>query len=99
MNDTPYLTHLAQFKADMAALEVAVTLDPELDAELKAEGDRNNLANYWKRGKGAARIRWGTPGAWTRCTAALDSKVGSERAKRMCSQWNHDVTGRWPGER
>ncbi len=95
---TDFMEHQARFKADMAALEVAVVLDPELEAEIKADGNRNNLANYWKRGKGALRIRWGTPGDFTRCEAALDSKVGEASAKRMCAQWHHDMTGMWSGD-
>lgn len=59
----------------------------------------NNIANYWKRGEGAAKIRWGTPGDWTRCKRHLTKHVGSERAKRMCAQWHHDVTGVWPGDK
>lgn len=59
----------------------------------------NNLTRYWKRGKGALKIRWGTPGDWTRCYRQLRKHVGSERAKRMCAQWHHDVTRVWPGSK
>lgn len=59
--------------------------------------DRNKLANYWKHGKGAAKIRWGTPGSWTRCRRHLLKHVGPGRAERMCSQWYRDVTGHWIG--
>ncbi|MFF2650596.1 NUDIX hydrolase [Streptomyces sp. NPDC058045] len=58
----------------------------------------NNLEEYWKRGAGAARIRWGTPGDWTRCHRFLIKHVGDERARRICSEWHHDVTGLWPGD-
>ena len=61
--------------------------------------DRNRLKNYWKRGKGALKIRWSTPGDWSRCHRHLRDKVGSERAKRMCSQWHREVTGLWPGDK
>jgi hypothetical protein len=59
----------------------------------------NNLENYWKRGKGALKIRWGTDGDFTRCVANLNDKVGSERAKRICAQWHKEVNGFWPGSR
>jgi len=59
----------------------------------------NNLEEYWKRGEGAAKIRWGTPGDFTRCERHLDSKVGSARAKRICAQWHYEVNGFWPGDK
>lgn len=62
-------------------------------------GDRNNLAAYWKRGPGALKIKWGTPGDWTRCHRHLVKYVGDERARRICSQWHHDVTRVWPGSK
>jgi hypothetical protein len=61
--------------------------------------DRNQLENYWKRGKGALKIRWGTPGDWRRCFKHIKKHVNDEFAKRICSQWHHDVLGTWPGEK
>lgn len=58
----------------------------------------NKLTEYWKRGPGAAKIKWQVPGAWTRCHRHLIKYLGDERAKRACAQWHHDVTGRWPAE-
>lgn len=71
--------------------ELALTWDTEAFA--------NNLENYWKRGKGAAKIRWGTPGDWTRCYRNIRKHVANERAKRICAQWHRDVTGVWPGDK
>lgn len=59
----------------------------------------NNLKLYWLRGEGALKIRWGTPGDWTRCTRQLTKHVGSARAKRICSQWHYEANGFWPGDR
>ena len=61
----------------------------------------NNLEIYWKTGKGAAKIRWGTPGSMTRCHRHLSKpgRLTSEGAWRTCAQWFHDVTGMWPAER
>lgn len=56
------------------------------------------LERYWKYGKGSAKISWGSPGDWTRCSVALAKHVGPERAKRICSQWHHDMTGMWTGD-
>jgi hypothetical protein len=34
-------------------------------------GNAQTLRNYWTRGAGAAKIRWGTPGDWSRCNRLL----------------------------
>lgn len=70
-------------------------------AVLEKARDDQQLANYWKYGEGAAKVRWHQPGAWTRCFRHMsDPKKGltQDQAKRMCAQWLHDVTGRWPGQ-
>ena len=43
------------------------------------------LQKYWAFGKGALKIRWGTPGAWTRCHRNLTKYVGPHRAKGTCT--------------
>jgi hypothetical protein len=43
------------------------------------------LREYWAFGEGAAKIRWGTPGAWTRCHRYLSKYVGPFRAKGTCT--------------
>ena|SRR5215510_6337510 len=55
---------------------------------LLAQGDGRmpgKLARYWRFGPGAAKIRWGTPGAWTRCHRQLSKYIGPERAKGACT--------------
>ncbi|WP_255945093.1 hypothetical protein [Streptomyces odontomachi] len=54
------------------------------------------LENYWRHGEGATKIRWGTPGDWTRCYRELTRRVGDDPARRICPQWHHDTTGLWP---
>ena len=45
------------------------------------------------------RARFGTPGGFTRCVAFLATKgVTGDKAKRICAQFHHDVTGKWPSE-
>lgn len=61
--------------------------------------NRTNLKLYWTVGDGALKIRWGTPGDFTRCHRQLTPHVGSERANRICAQWHHDMTGLWPGDK
>lgn len=81
---------------------------PEMDAETELslrgittaefKANRNNLEEYWKTGEGAASVRWGTPGDFTRCVNHLEKHVG-ERANRICAQWHHDMNGIWPGDK
>ena len=59
----------------------------------------HTLEDYWKHGEGAAKIRWGEKGSFTRCVSHIGKHVSGERARRICAQWHHDVTGRWPGEK
>lgn len=61
-------------------------------------GNANNLEAYWKRGEGAAKIRWGTDGDWRRCHAQLAKHVGDARARRICAQWHFETNGFWPGD-
>jgi hypothetical protein len=61
----------------------------------------SSIEAYWKTGAGAAKVRWGTPGSHTRCVRHLRKHLGgsADRAHRVCAQWEHDVTGHWPGEK
>lgn len=61
--------------------------------------NHHNLEDYWKHGKGAVKIRWGTPGDWTRCYRHIKKYVNDEYAKRICAQWHKDTTGVYPGDR
>lgn len=60
--------------------------------------DTRRLHRYWTRGKGAAKIRWGTNGDFTRCTQQLRKYIGPRFLNRTCAQWHHDALGYWPGE-
>jgi len=74
------------------------------DAILAAGGlDRNRgnaeeLRKYWTRGKGGAKIRWGTPGDWTRCVRNLRKYIGP-RSKGYCALRHKEMNGVWPGDR
>lgn len=72
--------------------------DPDAAMVAAAAGDRNALKRYWTRGEGLKR--WATrKHPWTALYRQLRKHVGSERAKRMASQWFKEVFGIWPGER
>ena len=72
---------------------------------LTAEGglDRNRgqaekLRHYWLYGRGALKIRWNTPGDWTRCYHHLVKYMGI-RAKGYCALRHKEATGVWPGSK
>lgn len=60
--------------------------------------DRNQLKRYWTVGEGKAK--WvGHPHPWTTLYRHLRKYVGSARAKRMASEWYHEVFGHWPNQK
>jgi len=78
-----------------------VSLIASLSAAGGADRNRGNaedLRRYWTSGKGAAKIRWGTPGDWTRCVRQLSKYMGN-RAKGYCQLRHKDATGIYTGSR
>lgn len=51
------------------------------------------LKNYWMRGKGAAKIRWGTKGDLTRAHRHLAKYVGSGRAWGLAQNMHKELFG------
>ena len=58
----------------------------------------HQLADWWERGAGAAKIRWGTGGDFDRCVrlAVEDAHMDPERAKGFCAERHHAALGIWP---
>jgi 8-oxo-dGTP pyrophosphatase MutT (NUDIX family) len=55
------------------------------------------LENYWVRGEGAAKIRWGTGNDWYRCVAQLSKYVHNPYVvKGQCNSLHKIATGLWP---
>ena len=61
-------------------------------------GGAEKLRRYWTKGPGAAKIRWGTAGDWTRCVRYLGKYLGP-RAKGYCALRHHEVTKMWTGDK
>ena len=61
-------------------------------------GNAEKLRRYWLYGKGAAKIRWNTPGDWTRCVNNLSKYMGP-RAKGYCALRHKEATGMWTGDK
>ena len=62
------------------------------------KGNAEELRQYWLTGKGAAKIRWGTGGDWTRCVRQLSKYMGP-RAKGYCALRHKEATGLWTGDK
>lgn len=63
-------------------------------------GPQRKLFEYWTRGPGAAKIRWGTDGSFARCVRALGPKVpASIDVKGLCANLHKNATGEWPAEK
>lgn len=61
-------------------------------------GNAEKLRRYWTIGRGGLKIRWNTPGDWTRCYRQLMKYMGP-RAKGYCSLRHKEMTGVWPGSK
>jgi len=61
-------------------------------------GGAEKLRRYWLYGPGALKIRWNTPGDWTRCVRHLEKYLGA-RAKGYCQLRHHEATGMWTGDK
>lgn len=51
------------------------------------------LRKYWLYGKGAAKIRWGTPGAWRRCYRNLVKHLGPRVTPGYCTNLSKRLGG------
>lgn len=56
------------------------------------------LKGYWVRGKGAAKIRWGTGGDFNRCRRALAKYLRPDQIGGACANLHKAATGTWPGK-
>lgn len=93
---------------------IALGVDPDLPEPMAAAAEvqafkrgsgwvthpeeTNRLHHYWTKGEGAAKIRWGTNGDFTRCTRQLRKYIEPRFLNRTCAEWHHDALGYWPGE-
>lgn len=54
------------------------------------------LHEYWVHGEGAAKIGWGQPGDFARCTAELGKHIRDPEG--YCNLAHHAATGMWPAQ-
>lgn len=81
----------------ITTLHVVESDEPALTADAKP-GDQNNIKDYWtKDPRGLAK--WvDKPHPWTALYHHLRKHMPDEMAKRVASEWYHEVKGHWPNE-
>lgn len=89
--DTPARVAGMQSEEFQMIIDLA-TASPEFQSRLGGE-----LEDYWVRGEGAAKIRWGTEGSFDRCVRALREHFPSD-TEGLCANLHHEATGKWPAE-
>lgn len=67
----------------------------DTDADPSPNPGARQLRHYWTRGKGAAKIRWGTPGDFNRCVSHLRKYVTDP--KGLCNVYHVAAVGAAPG--
>lgn len=86
------------FRVQEAVTHSASALADPLTAAHVPDPRGEKLRQYWEHGKGALKIRWGTPGDWKRCFRHLSKYLGP-RAKGYCQLRHKDTTGVYTGSR
>lgn len=76
--------------------DIKALVDTDPDPSPNAGATR--LREYWIHGRGAAKIRWGSKGDWTRCVRQLEKYVGP-RAKGLCQVYHKEANGYYTGDR
>jgi hypothetical protein len=61
-------------------------------------GSAERLRQYWTTGEGGLKIRWRTPGDWTRCNRHL-RKYMPGRSEGYCALLHRRMNGFWPGDK
>ena len=89
--DVPIAMLASAWNAEADALAAAAA-QPELQSTMDPD-----LKRYWLRGEGAAKIGWGTPGAFKRCVSSLREHF-PQSPEGLCANLYREATGHWPGE-
>jgi hypothetical protein len=95
LDDQTLLSVLEQVDGKKADKKDSVTAAGGVD---RNRGKAEELRRYWLYGKGAAKIRWRTPGDWTRCHKYLAKYMGP-RSKGYCALRHKEANGYWPGDK
>ncbi len=86
-----YLQELQRESDEAALFSLVAVAGRELSPKDVASTEK--LKRYWTVGKGAAKIRWGTPGSWRRCYRHLVKYVGPAIAPGYCTNLSKRLGG------
>lgn len=81
-------TEAPQTAAGALVADAPLTVSPDPRAE--------KLRRYWSTGKGGLKIRWGTPGSFSRCVKQVRKHMPG-REKGYCANLTKRNEGKWPG--
>ena len=84
--------------AGLDSIELALFVEAARERDVNIPGGSGHqLRDYWTRGPGAAKIRWGTDGSFDRCVRHLGKYV--KRPQGLCAEYHKRATGEWPAEK
>jgi hypothetical protein len=86
-----YIEDLRRESDEKAIQALIAVAGKKLSPQDAASTER--LKRYWTVGKGAAKIRWGTPGSWRRCYKHLVKYVGPTVAPGLCTNLSQRLGG------
>ncbi len=86
-----YLQNLQRESDEQALFALVALAGREITPSDVAATER--LKRYWTVGKGAAKIRWGTPGSWTRCYKHIVKYMRPDIAKGYCTNLSQRLGG------
>jgi hypothetical protein len=94
MTASAYVAELRD-EANQAAININMALLAVAGRELSPADIKNTekLRHYWLYGKGAAKIRWFTPGAWRRCYRNLVRYLGPRMTPGYCTNLSQRLGG------
>lgn len=90
----PYIHELRrEADAAMVASNIALLAVAGREISPKDVASTERLKRYWLYGKGAAKIRWGTPGSWRRCYRHLVKYMGPHMTPGYCTNLSQRLGG------
>lgn len=93
-SSSPYVEELRAEATERAiALNLGLVAVAGKQLSPKDYANTEKLRRYWLYGKGAAKIRWGTPGAWRRCYRNVVKYMGPKMAPGYCTNLSQRLGG------
>lgn len=94
ITESPYLSKLYRETTEAVIMtKVALAATAGRNITPKDRKNTEKLRRYWLYGKGAAKIRWGTPGAWRRCYRNVVKHMGPKMAPGYCTNLSKRLGG------